>query len=955
MKRLALLSIILLLAGLVHGQEAYRNPALPIEQRLDDLLGRMTLEEKVAQLQSRRVDDPTAWDGQGDFSGGRDAAMLFLGTGAYYNLEMLGKADANFPPRTKAERINSVQRFMREKTRLGIPVFFFGEALHGFMAPGATAFPQAIALGSTWDPALIEEVFAAAALEASARGTRQVLSPVLDLARDPRWGRTEECYGEDPYLVSRMGLAAVLGLQGRGSAIDRHHVAVTLKHFAGHGQPEGGRNIAPVDLSEREFRETHLYPFEFVVKHAQPQSIMASYNEWDGVPNHANHRLLTDILRNEWGFPGFVMSDGNGIDVLYDVHHVAAGPDDAGILSLKAGIDYDLSSEGAFANLAEAVRSGRVSEAEVTRAARNVLRAKFTCGLFEDPYADVENVDRITGCREHRALALRAAHEAMVLLKNSPRVLPFDAAGIKTLAVIGPNAAGIHLGGYSAVPMQGVSVLDGLKEFARGRFDVRYAEGCRLTLNRECDWRVNENPVLSDPAEDQKLIAEAAALAAQSDAVVLVLGNNELLDREAWGEDHLGDADTLDLVGRQDELARAVLAAGKPVAVLLINGRPISANDLAARAPAIIECWYLGQETGRAVADVLFGEVNPGGKLTVTVPRSVGQLPCYYDHKPSRYRQYVAADSTPLFPFGFGLSYTAFAYRNLTVTPSEIAPDGNARVDVDVTNTGTVAGDEIVQLYIHAMISLPTRPVIELKDFARIPLAPGETRTVTFTLTPEKLAALGLDMKPVVQPGVFEIMAGGSSVDHLRAVLKVRRPGQSMPTVHLVHGYIGAGKTAFASKLAAQVNGVRFNPDEWMTHLYGEDPPAAQFAERLERVFALLDDQWVRVVRCGVDVVLDYGFWTRTSRDEARRRAGDAGAACRLYAMQCSEATARARCRQRNADLRGSLYIADNTFDALKARFEPLQPDEPHVLIDTEDVRPPCEPEAGGRGSAGAL
>jgi beta-glucosidase len=322
--------------------------------------------------------------------------------------------------------------------------------------------------------------------------------------------------------------------------------------------------------------------------------------------------------------------------------------------------------------------------------------------------------------------------------------------------------------------MHGVSVLDGLKEFAAGRFTVQYAEGCKLTLNKECDWRVNENPVLSDPAADRKLIAEAVAVARQSDAVVLVLGNNELLDREAWSEEHLGDSDTLDLVGRQNELAEAVLATGRPVALLLINGRPLSTNELKAHAPAIIECWYLGQETGHAVADVLFGKVNPGGKLTVTIPRSVGQLPCYYDHKPSRYREYVATDSTPLFPFGFGLSYTTFDYRNLKVAPVEIAPDGIARVSVDVTNSGTMAGDEIVQLYIHDVISLPTRPVMELKDFARVSLAPGETKTVSFVLDPEKLAALGMDMKPVVEPGEFEIMVGRSSADYLKATLTVR-------------------------------------------------------------------------------------------------------------------------------------------------------------------------------------
>jgi len=775
MKTLLILAAGALLACGAVAQTPYRDPAQPVEKRVADLLGRMTLDEKIAQLQGYRSDDPQAWDAQGNFIGGKDAARLDRGAGSFFSTAGLQPGQFfRLTPRQAAQRTNAIQKYLTEKTRLGIPGFLFGEALHGFMSPGATSFPQAIALGGTWDPALLEQIFTATALEASARGTRQVLSPVLDLARDPRWGRTEECYGEDPYLVAQMAKAAIFGLQGRASAIDQHHVAVTLKHFAGHGQPEGGRNIAPVNYSEREFRETHLYPFEAAVRQANARSIMASYNEWDGVPNHVNHKLLTEILRGEWGFRGFVMSDGGGLDVLVENHHVAANVAQAGLLSLEAGLDYDLSSKGAFANLAEAVQTGRISEEVINRPVRNILRVKFECGLFENPFADVDLVEKVTNSPAHKALALKAAHEAMVLLKNDRQVLPFDAAKIKTLAVIGPNAADIHLGGYSAVPMQGVSVLAGLREFAGTSIAVRYAEGCKLTLNKECNWRVNENPLLSSPEEDRKLIAEAVQVAEQSDAVVLVLGNNELLDREAWSEEHLGDADSLDLVGRQNELAAAVLATGKPVAVLLVNGRPLSINEIAAHAPAIVECWYLGQETGRAVADVLFGKVNPSGKLTVTIPRSVGQLPCYYDHKPSRFRAYVATDSTPLFPFGFGLSYTTFEYNNLKVTPAAIAPNGTAQVSFEVSNTGSRSGDEIVQLYLHAVVSLPTRPVLELKDFARVTLAPGESRTVTFTLTPEKLAALGMDMKPVVQPGEFEVLVGRSSVDNLKTTLTVR-------------------------------------------------------------------------------------------------------------------------------------------------------------------------------------
>ena len=749
----------------------YQDPGQTVEARVKDLLGRMTLEEKVAQLQGFRPKDPHAFDDKGNFVGGTDTPALMNGAGSIW----AGGDRFASNPRDRVMRVNSIQRYMAEKTRLGIPVFVFSEALHGYMAAGATSFPAAIALGGTWDTALVERVFTASAQEAYARGVRQVLAPVLDLARDPRWGRFEECYGEDPYLVSRMGMAAVFGLQGRGTEVGLGHVAVTLKHFAGHGQSEGGRNIAPVSFSDREFRTNHLYPFEMAVKVAHAHSIMASYNEWDGVPNHVNHRLLTDILRTEWGFDGFVMSDGGGIDVVYEDHHAAAGPAEAGILAIEAGVDYDLGGKGrCFSTLAEEERAGKVSQQAIDRAAAGILRVKFLSGLFDRPYSDPEQVDKVTNSEENKALARLAADDAMVLLKNQGRVLPFDAAKVKTLAVIGPNAAEVHLGGYSAVPMAGVSVLQGLKDFAGDTMKVVYAEGCKLTANHASGWLVNENPVMNDAAGDSRLIDEAVAAALKSDAVVLVLGENELLRREAWSEDHRGDRDTLELVGRQQDLATAILATGKPVAVLLINGGPLSVNALKEKAPAIIECWYLGQQTGPAVADVLFGKVSPSGKLTATFPRSVGQVPDYYDHKPSRMRSYVLADSTPLYPFGFGLSYAAFDYANLQVSPGRIAPGGSASVSVDVTNSGPMAADEVVELYIHAVVSLPVRPVEELKDFRRVTLNPGEKRTITFELTPDKLEAYNMEMRRTVEPGDFEILVGRSSADVLKATLQVR-------------------------------------------------------------------------------------------------------------------------------------------------------------------------------------
>ena len=754
----------------------YKNSSLPIETRLNDLLQRMTLEEQAAQLIGKFSIDSLAFDENGNFISTRDTAVLYHGVGGY-SVWSLRHAQSL---RRQVQRMNGIQRYMIEKTRLGIPVFTFGESLHGFMAERATSFPQAIALGSTWDTALVEQVFSISALEASSRGTHQVLSPVLDLARDPRWGRTEECYSEDPYLVSRLGMAAVFGFQGRDSLIDHHHVAVTLKHFAGHGQPEGGRNIAPVNYSEREFRENHLYPFEMAVKKAHARSIMASYNEWDGIPNHVNHKLLTDILRGEWGFNGFVMSDGGGMNLTYREHHAALDSAESGILSINAGVDYELGRGNCFGTLAEEVKKGKVSETVIRQAAANVLHVKLECGLFDHPYADADLVEHVTNSQEHKALALKAAHEAMVLLKNenlpaqTVKTLPFDATKIKTLAVIGPNAADIHLGGYSAFPMKGVSVLQGIQEFSKGKFRVLYAEGCKLTLNKECHWQVNENPILNSPENDKSLIAEAAKIATQSDAVVLVLGENELICREGWSENHLGDRDNLDLLGQQNELADSILKIGKPTVVLLINGRPISINELNKIAPAIIECWYLGEETGHAVSDVIFGSVNPSGKLTVTFPRSVGQLPCYYDRKPSRFREYVLSDNSPLYTFGYGLSYTTFEYSNLQISQKSITTDGSTDISIDVRNSGTMKGDEIVQLYIHKLVSLPTRPIKELKDFKRISLNPVDLKTENFQLTNHKLAAIVMDKKRIGQPGVYEILVGKNSVDLLRDTIIVK-------------------------------------------------------------------------------------------------------------------------------------------------------------------------------------
>ena len=772
MKKLFLLSLCMLcvISCKYEKKPLYKNPDASIEDRVEDLLSRMTLEEKVSQLYALRIHDSLAWDEEGNFIGTADSARLKLGVGTFWS-----RAIFNMDLKKRTRCINSFQRYLIEESRLGIPAFVFAEGLHGFMSRGATSFPQSIALGCTWDTALIEKVYSVAALEASLTGVTQFLSPVIDVARDPRWGRTEECYGEDPYHVSRMGLAAVYGFQGRGETIDSNHAAVTLKHFAGHGQSEGGRNIAPVNYSERYFRETHLNPFEIAVKKGNAQSIMASYNEWDGVPNHANHKLLTEILRDEWGFNGFVMSDGGGLDVTWRSHLAAKDSAEAGILGILAGVDYDLSSSGCFTAMADRIADSTVPMYVLDNAVRNILRVKFVSGLFEHPYAPAELIEEITNCQEHKDLALEAAHKAAILLKNEDNTLPLDTQKIKTLAVIGPNAADIHLGGYSFPDMQGVSVLEGFQTYGEEHdVEILYAEGCKITLNENCHWLVNEEPIMSTKEVDAPLMAEAVVTLNKSDAGILVLGENELINREAWSEKHEGDVDHLNLVGQQLDLAKALLKTGKPLVVILINGRPLSINYLAEHVPAIIEAWYLGQETGHALANLVFGEVNPSGKLSITIPRSVGQLPCFYNHKPSRFREYVNAESSPLYPFGFGLSYTTFEYSNLNVSAEEINSGDTLLVSVAVENTGPVAGEEIVQFYLHDLVSIPVRPVIELKDFTRVYLEPGDVKEVEFQVTPEKFQALDLNMEYTIQPGEFAVMAGWSSVGYLSDTVVVR-------------------------------------------------------------------------------------------------------------------------------------------------------------------------------------
>jgi beta-glucosidase len=762
----------------IHSQTPdYQNPRLPIEQRVADLLSRMTIEEKVAQVttlwvrkpQERDLNGQWSFPDRGDFSPEKAAVVMKSGIG------QIARQRERKDARQGAIYANAVQKWLKENTRLGIPVMFHDEALHGHMAQGSVSFPTPISLASSWDPELITKIFTVAALETRIRGGHQVLGPNLDLARDPRWGRTEETYGEDPYLASRLGVACIKALQGAlqgpGPNVDGEHVMATAKHFAAHGQPEGGTNTAPVNVSERILREIFLPTFEAAVKEAGVHSVMPSYNEIDGVPSHGNHWLLEKLLRQEWGFRGLVASDYNGVAELVTRHKVASDKAEAAKRALEAGVDIELPDPDCYLQLPKLISEGKVAQAALDRAVARVLRAKFQLGLFENPFVDPERAARLTNSQAHRDLAAEAARRSIVLLKNEGGLLPLDRDKLRSIAVIGPNAAGVHLGGYSDAPGRGVSVLQGVRDKVGGKIKVNYAEGCKITKEGGKWW--DDRSQLSDPETDAKLIAEAVEVAKASEVILLVVGANEDTNKEAWADGHLGDRDSLDLVGRQNDLVKAMLETGKPVVVTLINSGPLSINYIAENVPAILEGFYLGQETGIAVADALFGDANPAGKLAVSFPRSVGQLPIAYNHKPTARRGYLYTNKEPLFPFGFGLSYTTFEYSNLKVAPAQIGPAGQAEVSVTVTNTGKRAGDEIVQLYIRDLVSSVTRPVMELKDFRRIALAPGESRTVNFVITPDKLSFLDLNMNRTVEPGWFDIMAGPSSVNHQKVRLEV--------------------------------------------------------------------------------------------------------------------------------------------------------------------------------------
>jgi beta-glucosidase len=629
-----------------------------------------------------------------------------------------------------------------------------------------------VALSCSWDEDLFGEIFAVAAREARSKGGTEGLGPVLDVVHDPRWGRTEEMMGEDPYLISRLGIAAVKGLQGNGEYIGQDKMGATLKHLGVHGASEGGNNTAPSFVDEHEALQTYLFPFREVIREADPMYIMFTYNELWGRPAHANKHLLQDILRGEFKFRGTSVSDYEGIANMHNVDKVSPTMADAGIQAINAGMDVEFPNPMAFVYLKQAVKEGKVSMEVIDRAVRNVLVSKFRLGVFEHPYAEADKAEALNGCEEHRKVAYRAASESMVLLKNDNNFLPLDKARIKTIALIGPNADRCILGGYSGIPRDTITPLRALREKYGNKMNILYSEGVTIT-----DYNSPFPPVIKAYTyEDNKQkILKAIETAGKADVVVLFIGSNEGAMREAYGPMAPGDLPTLELLAGQKELIDGIAALGKPVCAFVNSGSTLSLGHLESKVSAVMQCWYLGQEGGYAMIDALFGDINPSGKLSISFPRSAGHIPAYYNYKPSSRRGYnLGFDVTPLHPFGYGLSYTTYKYSNLRMDRSVMSADETVTVSIDVQNTGKRDGAEIVQLYITDDYASLTRPVRELKGFRRISLKAGEKKTVTFSIDRDALAYYDANNLWQVEPGTFTVGIGPSSVEYETLKLEVK-------------------------------------------------------------------------------------------------------------------------------------------------------------------------------------
>lgn len=740
-------------------QPIYLDSSKSINQRIDDLLGRMTLEEKIGQMNmpcsylsvfgknqeeklefARRFTEGTLRDDLGPGGGFFTLANSFLQEGTGQQVEF----------------INTLQRIATEKTRLKIPLLQTEEGTHGLMCADATIFPEGLAIGSTWNPDLVEKIYAAAAKEARAVGIHELFTLVIEPIRDPRLGRNQEAYSEDPYLVSCIARAIVKGIQGNDLSASDKCVA-GFCHYPGQSQPFGGLERGAMEISERTLRSVFLPSWEAAIKEGGALGVMATYPAIDGVATHCSSHILTDILRHEFGFEGLVLCEGGGLSTLV-YEGFAKDQKEVGILALSAGVDVGISYEDAYLKpLAQSVREGRISEDLVDRAVRRILRQKFRLGLFERPLVDAERAKQIVHQKEHQDIAYEAAREAIVLLKNENKLLPLS-KDIRSIAVIGPNAdqEKNQLGDYTSINVTQdiVTILEGIKSKVGGKTNVRYVQGCHVV------------------GDDLNEIKQAAQAASQSDVAIVVVGENEWRSPGKKGTVGEGyDAATLELTGMQEELVKAVCDTGKPTVVALVNGRPLATRWIAEHVPAIVEAWCPGEKGGAAVADVLFGDCNPSGHLSITIPRHAGQLPIYYNYPPSKKywlehawgKPYVDMAPTPLYAFGHGLSYTTFKYSDLEITPRETGPGGTIHVRIKVTNSGDRAGADVVQLYINDPISSVSTPVKELRGFRKVRLKPGESTAVQFELGPKQLSLVNRRLERVVEPGEFIVMIGQSS------------------------------------------------------------------------------------------------------------------------------------------------------------------------------------------------
>ncbi len=752
----------------------YLNENQPVDKRVESLLSLMTLDEKIAQLGSIWVYE--ILDNQ-DFSSKKADTLFKYGIG---QITRLGGA-SNFSPDESAKTANQIQKYLVTNTRLRIPAIIHEESCSGYMAKEATCFPQIIGVASTWDPDLVNKMGSVIKEQMRSVGAHQSLAPVLDIARDARWGRMEETFGEDPYLTSKMGTSYIKGIQDNNW---KNGVMATGKHFVGYGASEGGMNWAPPHIPEREMSEIYLAPFEAAVKEARIASIMPAYHELDGIPCHSLKELLKVTLRDEWGFKGLLVSDYFAINMLYDYHRAARDKEHAAKMALEAGVDVELPSTDCYGKpLKNAVENGFIKESLIDISVMRILKMKFSLGLFENPYVDEEKAGKVFDAPEQRALAHEIAQKSIVLLKNDEDLLPLK-KDISSIAVIGPNADNARniIGDYAYpchiesliemkesdntfnTPMpdkvemvdnfvQISTILEGIKEKVSKDTIIYYAKGCDIKSSSTDGF------------------SKAVERAKKSEVAIVVVGDKSGLVMDCTSGESRDRAD-LDLPGVQEDLIKAIYGTGTPVIAVLVNGRPISINWIVKNVPAIIETWLPGEEGARAVADVLFGDYNPGGKLPVSFPRSVGQVPVYYNHKISGGRShwkgdYVEMSSKPLFPFGYGLSYTHFEYSNLVVTPEIVSCNGEVKISIYIKNTGSYRGDEVVQLYVRDVQSEITRPIKELKGFVRVTLKPGQKKTISFILSATQLGFYNKDMKYVVEPGIIEVMLGSSS-DNIR-------------------------------------------------------------------------------------------------------------------------------------------------------------------------------------------